>query len=105
MGVLLDENLDWRLRRDRSGHVIDSVSLIGWAGLKNGELLAPANGQYDVFVTMDANLSFQQHLAGSRIAVVVLKAASNRLADTLSLMPKVLELLPTLSPGTWTFVS
>jgi len=103
--ILLDENLDWRLRRELSGHIVDSVPLIGWAGLKNGELLTRANGQYDVFVTMDANLSLQEHLAGSRIAVVVLKAASNRLADTRSLMPKVLELLPTLSPGTCTFVS
>ena len=105
MRILLDENLDWRLRRELSGHIVDSVPLVGWAGLKNGELLARANGQYDVFVTMDANLSFQQHFAGSQIAVVVLKAASNRLADTRSLMPKVLELLPTLSPGTCTFVS
>ena len=104
MRILLDENLDWRLRRELSGHIVDSVSLVGWAGLKNGELLARANGQYDVFVTMDANLSFQQHFAGSQIAVVVLKAASNRLADTRSLMPKVLE-LPTLSPGACTFVS
>jgi len=76
--ILLDENLDWRLSRALSGHVVDSVPLIGWAGLKNGELLARANGQYDAFITMDANLSFQQHLVGLRIAVVVLKAGSNR---------------------------
>jgi predicted nuclease of predicted toxin-antitoxin system len=103
--ILLDENLDWRLRRELSGHIVDSVPLIGWAGLKNGELLARANGQYDVFITMDANFSFQQHLAGSPIAVIVLKASSNRLADTRSLMPKVLELLPTLSLGTCSSVS
>jgi len=103
--ILLDENLDWRLRRELSGHMVDSVPLIGWAGLKNGELLARADGQYDVFLTMDANLSFQQYLATLRIAVVVLKAASNRLADTRPLMPNVLALLPTLTPGTLTFVS
>jgi predicted nuclease of predicted toxin-antitoxin system len=103
--ILLDENLDWRLRRELSGQMVDSVPLIGWAGLKNGELLTRANGQYDVFITMDANLSFQQHLAGLRIAMVVLKAGSNRLADTPPLMPKVMELLSTLSPGTCTFVS
>jgi predicted nuclease of predicted toxin-antitoxin system len=103
--ILLDENLDWRLRRELSGQVVDSVPLIGWAGLKNGELLTRANGQYDVFITMDANFSFQQHLAGLRIAVVVLKTVSNRLADTRPLMPKVLELLSTLSPGTCTLVS
>ena len=74
------------------------MPLIGWAGLKNGELLARADGQYDVFLTMDANLSFQQYLT-LRIAVVVLKAASNRLADTRPLMRNVLALLPTLSPA------
>ncbi|MCI0722917.1 MAG: hypothetical protein L0338_28700 [Acidobacteria bacterium] len=82
MKILLDENLDWRLRRELSGHMVDSAPLIGWAGLKNGELLARAEGQYDVLLTMDANLSFQQDLARFRIAVGVLKAASNRLADT-----------------------
>jgi len=101
---LLDENLDWRLRQELSGQSVDSVPLIGWAGLKNGELLARANEQYDVFITMDANISYQQHLAGLRIAVVVLKAVTNRLADTRVLMHKVQELLPTLSPGTCTFV-
>ena len=105
MRILLDENLDWRLRQELSGQAVDSVPLIGWAGLKNGELLARANEQYDVFITMDANISYQQHLAGLRIAVVVLKAVTNRLADTHLLMPKVQELLPTLSPGTCTFVS
>ena len=105
MKVLLDENLDWRLRRELSGHTVDSVPLIGWAGLKNGELLARADGQYDVFLTMDANISFQQYLGTLRIAVVVLKAASNRLADTRPLMPNILALLPTLSPGTVTVVS
>ena len=105
MRILLDENLDWRVRWELSAQVFDSVPLIGWAGLKNGELLTRANAQYDVFMTMDANLSFQQHLPGLRIAVVVLKAGSNRLADTRPLMPKVLELLSTLSPGTCTLVS
>lgn len=96
---------DWRLRWELSGQVVDSVPLIAWAGLNNGELLTRANGQYHVIITMDANLSFQQHLAGLRIAVVVLKAGSNRLADTRPLMPRVLELLSTLSHGTCSFIS
>jgi predicted nuclease of predicted toxin-antitoxin system len=40
MRLLLDENLDWRLRRDLPGHQVESVPLIGWAGIENGELLA-----------------------------------------------------------------
>jgi predicted nuclease of predicted toxin-antitoxin system len=103
--ILVDENLDWRLRRELPGHAVESVPLIGWTGLKNGELLERASGEFDVLITMDANLSFQQDLAKYQLAVVVLKAPTNRLADTCPLMSKVLALLPTLTPGTLTVIS
>jgi predicted nuclease of predicted toxin-antitoxin system len=103
--ILLDENLDWRLRRDLPGHTVESVSLIGWAGLKNGVLLAEAEKEFDVLVTMDSNMAHQQNLARFRIAVIALQARSNRLADTRPLMPKVLALLAKLGPGTLTIVS
>lgn len=104
MNILLDENLDWRLKRDMPGHVVDSVPLIGWAGLKNGELLARAEGTYDVLLTMDKGIPHQQYLARYKIAVVGLNAGSNRLAETRPLMAKVLMLLPALKPGTYTVV-
>jgi predicted nuclease of predicted toxin-antitoxin system len=103
--ILLDENLDWRLWRELPGHPVQSVSLIGWAGLKNSELLKRASREYDVLITMDANLAFQQDVAQFEIAVIVLRASNNRLAETGPLMPKVLELLPTLKAGTLTIVS
>jgi predicted nuclease of predicted toxin-antitoxin system len=103
--ILLDENLDWRLRRDLPGHTVESVPPIGWAGLKNGALLAEAEQRFDVLVTMDSNMVHQQNLARFRIAVIALQARSNRLADTRPLMPKVLELLASLQPGTLTVVS
>ena len=57
MRLLLDENLDWRLRRDLPGHQVESVPLIGWAGIENGELLTKAvDARFDVLVTME-----QQH--------------------------------------------
>lgn len=99
MRILLDENLDWRLRRDLPGHTVESVPLIGWAGLTNGALLARANGQFDILITMDASLPKQQNPAKLRIAVIGLKARSNRLDDTRPLMPKVLAVLPTVRPG------
>lgn len=105
MNILLDENLDWRLRRDLPGHTVEAVPLIGWAGLKNGALLAEAEKRFDVLLTMDSNMVHQQNLARFRIAVVALQARSNRLADTRPLMPKVLELLASLQPGTLTVVS
>lgn len=104
MNILLDENLDWRLRRDLPGHSVESVPLIGWAGLQNGALLSEAEKRFDVLLTMDSNMVHQQNLARFRIAVIALHAPSNRLADTRPLMPKVLLLLPNTRPGTLTLV-
>jgi predicted nuclease of predicted toxin-antitoxin system len=97
--ILLDENLDWRLETFLPGHEVKSVPRIGWAGLKNGKLLARAAENFDVLVTMDGSMSSQQNLSKLKIAIVALRAKSNRLADTSPLMPKVLALLPTLKPG------
>ena len=105
MRVLIDECLDWRLARGLPGHQVSSVSRAGWAGIKNGRLLALAEDQFDVFITGDRNLSFQQPSVGLRIAVVILAAPSTRLADTLPLMSKLLLLLSTLVPGTATIIS
>ena len=73
---MIDENLDWRLRRDLPGHEVESVPLIGWAGLKNGALLAQAETRFDVLLTMDSNMVHQQNLARFRIAVIALQARS-----------------------------
>jgi len=72
---------------------------MGWATIKNGELLALAAAEFDVFVTVDRNLSFQQNLVRFDIAVVVLRAHSNRLKDLLPLVPKMLALLPAAKRG------
>ena len=82
MNILLDENLDSRLRRDLPGHTVESVPLIGWAGLKNGALLAAAEEGFNVLLTMDSNMVHQQNLTRFRIAIIALKARSNRLVDT-----------------------
>jgi predicted nuclease of predicted toxin-antitoxin system len=102
MRILLDENLDWRLRRALAGHEVESVQLNGWAGIQNGVLLAKADAGFEVFVTMDGNIQFQQDYAKLRLIIVTLKAPSNRLKDTLPLMPKLVATLPTLKPGTLT---
>jgi hypothetical protein len=98
--ILIDECLDWRLGRALIGHDPVSVAKMGWSGVKNGRLLALAveNG-FDVFLTGDRNLSFQQNIAELRLAVIVLEAKGVRLSDTLPLMPKVLALLPGIKPG------
>lgn len=104
MRVLLDENLDWRLARSLPGHAVESVQKNGWAGTKNGELLARAEQVFDVFVTMDGNIEFQQSYARLRLAIVALRAPSNRLRDTESLMAKLLAVLPSLRAETITTI-
>jgi predicted nuclease of predicted toxin-antitoxin system len=97
--LLLDECLDWRLRRDLPGHEVKTAQEMGWDGIKNGRLLALAQADFQVFITGDRNLSFQQNLPSFSIAVVVLKAVSIRLLHTRPLMPKVLAVLSSLKPG------
>jgi predicted nuclease of predicted toxin-antitoxin system len=97
--ILLDECVDWRLSRDIIGHDVKTARQMGWATIKNGELLALAAQQFDVFVTVDRNLSFQQNLTAFPIAVLVLRARTNRLADLRPLIPALLAALPTLKPG------
>ena len=67
--------------------------------MKNGELLALAEKDFDVFITVDRNLSFQQNLPEFNIAVLILHASSNRLADLKLLAPKILSTLPSLTKG------
>lgn len=65
MRVLLDEQLPRHLARELTGHTVRTVQQEGWAGFKNGELLQrAADGGFDVFLTADQNLQFQQNLAG-----------------------------------------
>jgi predicted nuclease of predicted toxin-antitoxin system len=104
--ILLDENLDWRLRRDLAGHTVESVPLLGWSGTENGALLKRAErAQFDILLTMDTNLSFQQDLSKFKIIVIALRAPSNRLADTRPLMPKVLAALRRCRAGTLLVIS
>ena len=70
-----------------------------WDGIKNGRLLALAQAQFEVFITGDRNLAFQQNLTQFSVAVVVVHAESIRLIHIRPLMPKVLALLPTLKAG------
>ncbi len=100
MRILIDECLNWRLGRAITGHYAISAQKMGWSGIKNGKLLklAVENG-FDVFLTGDRNLSFQQNLTEFSIAVVVLETKGIQLHHTLPLMPKVLSILPSLKPG------
>ena len=104
MRVYLDECVDWRLARDISAHHVKSARDIGWRAVRNGELLALAAAEFDVFITVDRNLAFQQNTRALSLAVVVLRAKSNRLADLKPLVPELVRILPALRPGTVTLI-
>ncbi len=97
MKILLDECIDRKLAREFVGYEVRTVPQMGWAGTKNGQLIALAETQFDVFITVDRNLSFQLNLPQFNIAVIVLQAPSNRLVDLKILMPKVIDSLAIIS--------
>ena len=99
MRILLDECLPRRLKQDLAGHEAQTVPEMGWASRENGDLLALAENQFDVFLTADRNLSYQQDLGKFKVAVVVLVAAGNKHSDLRPLVPEVLAILGTLVPG------
>ena len=99
MRVLLDECLPRKLKSDLPGHEARTVPEMGWASKENGELLELAAGQFDVFLTVDRNLTYQQDVGRFNIAVLVLVAQGNRLSDLRPLMLQVMEALPAIRPG------
>lgn len=104
MKVLLDECVDWRPSRDIVGHVVKTARQMGWAAIKNGELLALASAEFDVFVTVDRSLFFQQDLASFSVSVIILRAKTNQLADLRPLVPRLLHAIRTAAPGKAEFV-
>jgi predicted nuclease of predicted toxin-antitoxin system len=99
MKLLLDECTPKRLSLDFTGHDARTVADVGLKGLKNGALLEHASHDFDVLITVDQNIPFQQNATSLPIAVVILKARSNRYSDLRTLIPKVLEILPTIRAG------
>jgi hypothetical protein len=97
--ILIDECVDWRLSRDIVGHDVKTARQMGWASIKNGELLALAAQQFDAFITVDRNLSFQQNVVAFPIAIIVLRARTNRLSDLRPLIPALLAALRTSKAG------
>ena len=104
MRVLLDECLPRRLKRDLVGHDVTTAQEMGWASKSNGELLGLAAGAFDVFLTVDRNLSYQQDVSALDIAVLVLVARSNALDVLRPLVPLVLDALANPKRGAVTLV-
>ncbi len=99
MRVLLDESLPRGLTQELTGHEVSTVPEAGWAGKGNGELLRLAEPEYDVFVTMDRRLPFQQNLAGLDLCVVILSARSNDIVELRPLAPDLRSAVSAATPG------
>ncbi|MEK6334100.1 MAG: DUF5615 family PIN-like protein [Acidobacteriota bacterium] len=99
MRVLLDECVPRKLRRELAEHEVLSVTERGWSGIENGELLALAEAEFDVFLTVDQNLKYQQNLKAFNIGILVLVARTNRLRTLLPLMPDVRKALESIKVG------
>jgi hypothetical protein len=100
MRVLIDECIDERFRHHLPGHDCQTARYAGLAGLRNGELLDAAEAaKFDVLITVDQGIEYQQNLAHRQIAMIVLRGKSSRLDDLLPLVPACLKQLESLQPG------
>lgn len=100
MRVLLDENVDRKLKRSFDPeHEVVTVREHGWNGKKNGDLLSSAEVEFDVLFTLDTNMRFQQHLPQYDLAVVLVTAVSSKRSELEPAMPEVNRLLPSVMPG------
>lgn len=101
MKLLIDECApkDLKLSLATHGHECRTVREAGWSGKKNGELLTLAEGRFEVLVTLDKNLQFQQNLSGRNIAVLLIGARSNDFDDILPYIPECLSALQSIRPG------
>ena len=97
MKVLIDECLPHYLKGALVGHEVQTVQGAGWSGIKNGELLALADANFDLFVTADQNLRYQQNLSGRKIAIIELP--TNTLSVVKSLVPEISNALSRIKRG------
>ncbi|MGI4788976.1 MAG: hypothetical protein ACRYFS_09010 [Janthinobacterium lividum] len=100
----MDHCLNWRLKRLLPGHIVQATFELGWDTFRNGRLLTLAETQFDVFLTVDKGIKYQQNFIGRNIAVITLRGRNNRIETHIPLMPQVLALLPIVQPGLVYFV-
>jgi Domain of unknown function (DUF5615) len=99
MRVLLDEHLPIDLSRELRGHAVDTVVGRGWAGINNGDLLGRMRDHYDVLLTMDRGIEFQQPISTFPFGIIIVRAASNRMQHLRPLVPAILAAIGVIKPG------
>ena len=103
MTLILDENLPHGLMRVLAPRAVTTVQQAGLGGVKNGALLAALEGAYDVLLTGDKNLRYQQNLSGRRLAIVELP--TNRWPALRPLCPQIVAAVDQCQAGTYTMVA
>ncbi|HEX7516598.1 MAG TPA: DUF5615 family PIN-like protein [Chthoniobacterales bacterium] len=104
MNILLDECVPARLGRSLLGHSVITVQRSGWAGIKNGDLLGLAEQEFDVFVTVDRKIAIEQDLTRFTLAIILLRAPTNRLEHIRPLAASLLEQLEHAPVGALTVI-
>ena len=100
MRILIDECIDERFRNSFSNHDCQTARYAGMAGLQNGELLAAAEtAKFDVFLTVDQGIEYQQNLTGRSVAIIIFHTKSNRLKDLLPHVSVCLAHIESIQPG------
>ncbi len=100
MKLLIDESLPRPLKRHFAGHAVLTVVDCGWTSRSDEALLSLAENEFDVLITADRSIEHQQDASRFDIAIIVLRARSNRLVDLLPLVPKALHAVARIEPGT-----
>jgi hypothetical protein len=97
MRILLDECVPWPMHKFLPGHECSTAQQRGWGGIKNGELLRLAEGAFELFITADQNLRYQQNLAGRLISI--LELSTNKLRRIEAAAALVQSAVNTIRPG------
>jgi len=103
MKIILDENLPRALKVYLSAYEVTTVQEQGWSGVKNGELMARVDGVYDVFITSDKNLKYQQNLTERMIAIIELPTNRLKLLETIT--EKIVAEVESISLGMYVEIS
>lgn len=97
MKILLDECVPWPMHKILTGHTISTAQREGWAGIANGQLLQKCQGKFDLFITSDQNMQYQQNLQGRSVAILLL--STNKLRKILAAASVVQSTVSAMQPG------
>ncbi len=99
MKIILDECLPRRLIRDLHSHSVTTVPRQGWAGTTNGALLKKVEGEFDIFITLDSNLAFQQNLKNLSLCIIVIRAVNSRYETLQPFLPNIIQAVENAKAG------